>query len=256
MVRFFLLALLPLLLSCVTQEKVQRATLIAHAGGEVGGKHYTNSRESLDSALIRGYKYIELDFSFTRDSVLVAVHSWKEFNEWTGYAHEGDVAPMLSDFKKRLIHGCYTPLTAAEINDFFMQHDSLYLVTDKVSDPAVLSSYFPELKERMVVEAFNYKHYTQLRREGYHLVFYSCMASDLGSALVKNLLFDKLFEGERIEWLALHTSGLDYKVFRFLNSVRRFNVALFTVDSLDEIDVKFWDRAKMIYTNKLLPAGH
>jgi hypothetical protein len=228
---------------------------IAHAGGEVGGNHYTNSRESLDSALVRGYKFIEFDLSFTRDSVLVAAHSWQEFNEWTGHAHKGDEAPMLSDFKKRLIHGRYTPLTAAEINEFFMQHDSLYLVTDKVSDPAVLSSYFPELKERMVVEAFNYNHYTQLRRDGYHLVFYSCMASDLGSALVKNLLFDKLFKGERIEWMALHTSGLDHKMFRFLNRVRRFNVALFTIDSFDEIDEKFRDRAKMIYTNRLLPAG-
>ena len=254
--RIFLFALLSLLVSCVTQEKVQHATLIAHAGGAVGDFLYTNSRESLDSALAKGYKYIELDLQFTSDSILVAAHSWEEVNKWTGFPQDSCSAPRLDDFKKRLIHGRYTPLTAAEINSFFMRHDSLFLVTDKVSAPEVLAEYFPELKERMVVEAFSYDHYKRLRREGYHLVLYSCMATDLSSALVKNLLFDKLFKGERIEWVSLHTSGLDYGMFKFLNRIRRFNLALFTVDSLDEIDKRFRDRARFIYTNKLLPADN
>ena len=254
--KLLLLAILPLFLSCVTQERVQHAEFVAHAGGAIGGCLYTNSRESLDSALARGYKYIELDLQFTRDSVLVAAHSWEEFNEWTGYKHKGAEAPLLSDFRKRLIHGRYTPLTADDIRDFFMQHDSLFLVTDKVSDPTVLERYFDDLKERMVVEAFSYDHYIRLRREGYHLVLYSCMASDLSNALVRNLLFDKFFKGERIEWIALHTSGLDYSMFKFLNKVRRFNIALFTVDDLDDIEVKFRNRAKLIYTNKLLPTGN
>ena len=74
-----LLLLLPMLLSCVTQERVQRVELIAHAGGEIDGYVYTNSLEALQQAASRGYKFIELDLLLTSDSVLVAAHSWEDF---------------------------------------------------------------------------------------------------------------------------------------------------------------------------------
>ena len=109
------------------------------------------------------------------------------------------------------------------------------------------------MKERMVVEAFSYEHYCRLIDEGYFRVLYSCMANDVYSVLAKNLLFDKLFPGRRVEWLALHSSGLEYGFFKFLNNVRRFNVALFTVDNYDEIPAEYSGRFNMIYTNSLLP---
>lgn len=251
--RLLLLLALPLLLSCVTQERVAKPELIAHAGGEIDGYVYTNSLEALCSAAEKGYRYIELDLIMTSDSVLVAAHSWADFNSMTGNAHFGDSAVSLDFFKAQRIHGRYTPLTAEMINEFFMENERLYLVTDKISSPAVLESYFPELKGRMVVEAFSYEHYRELLRKGYFRVLYSCMAEDMASAFMKNLLFDRIFPGERIEWVALHTSGFNHSIFKLLNSTRRFNVALFTVDNYNEILPEYRNRAKMIYTNTILP---
>ena len=247
------LLLLPLFLSCVTQERVERATLIAHAGGAIDSCIYTNSREALELAAKNGYRFIEFDLQFTSDSILVAAHSWNEFNQMTDSAHLGDAAPSYKDFTSRRIYGRYTPLSAREINDFFEFNDSLLLVTDKVSNPEVLHHYFPKLKDRMVVEAFSYKDYLQLKYEGYYLVLYSCLATDLGTALFKNLLFSRLFPGERIEWIALHTSAFNMPIFKFLNRVRRFNVALFTVDDLDSLPGRHSTRAGMIYTNYIQP---
>ena len=173
------LLLLPLFLSCVTQERVERATLIAHAGGAIDSCIYTNSREALELAAKNGYRFIELDFRFTSDSVLVAAYSWRNFNQMTDSAHLGDTAPLYADFKSRRIYGRYTPLSASEVNDFFELNDSIYLVTDKVSSPELLHRYFPNLKDRMGVEAFSYKDYLQLSAEGYYRVLYSCMASDV-----------------------------------------------------------------------------
>ena len=246
------LLLVPLLLSCVTQRVVTDAELIAHAGGVLDGYVYTNSREALENAAASGYRYIELDLIMTADSVLVAAHSWEMFNRMTGYAHRGDEAPLLSDFVSRRIHGRYTPLTADCINSYFIRNPQLYLVVDKTSAPAVLERSFPRLKERMVVEAFSYDDYCTLSDEGYFRVLYSCMAADLNKALVKNLLFHKLFRGERIAWLALHTSALEHPFFKFLDKVRLFDVALFTVDNYDEIAERYRHRAGMIYTNTLL----
>lgn len=245
--------ILPFLLSCVTQERSVRREFIAHAGGVLDGYVYTNSLEALQHAVENGYKFIEVDLIMSADSVLVAAHSWEDFNRMTGNAHRGDSAMMLEQFVEQRIHGRYTPMTAAMVNDFFMGDSSLYLVTDKTSEPVILAEYFPDLRQRMVVEAFTYEHYQQLVDEGYFRVLYSCMAEDFGSAITRNLMFDKLFPGKRIEWIALHTSGFSYPMFKFLDSMRRFNIALFTVDNYNELHPWQLERVKMIYTNTLLP---
>lgn len=247
---FFILSFL---FSCVTQEKSREHELIAHAGGEIDGYVYTNSLEALQLAAEKGYKYIELDLLMTEDSVLVAAHSWEEFNSMTGNPHRGDSAMLAEQFVGQQIHGRYTPLTACMINEFFMKDTALYLVTDKISDPEVLRQYFPDLKQRMVVEAFSYEHYERLVGEGYFRVLYSCMADDFSTAITKNLLFASLFPGERIEWIALHTSGFDYPIYDVLNSMCRFNIALFTVDNYNELSHRQLERVQMIYTNRLLP---
>lgn len=253
--QFWPLLIIPLFLSCVTQERIANAELIAHAGGSIDGHVYTNSLEALQNAVANGYRYIETDLLLTSDSVLVAAHSWEDYNRMTGNAHRGDSAMTLEQFLSQRIHGRYTPLTASMVNDFFVNDTSLYLVTDKISDPQLLAGSFPTLKHRMVVEAFSYKHYSQLLAEGYYRVLYSCMADDFSSAVTRNLLFDKLFPGPRIEWIALHTSGLKYSFYKFLNSLRRFNIALFTLDDYRSITPGQLERVKMIYTNTLLPSA-
>lgn len=251
--KFYIFTLLALFASCVTQEKVSNVELIAHAGGAIDGNVYTNSLEALETAAANGYRYIEFDFLFTSDSVLVAAHSWSDFNRMTGFEEWGDSAPTLSEFRSRRIHGRYTPMTANGVYEYFRDNDNLFLVVDKVSAPETLGRYFPGLKERMVVEAFSYKDYCALIDEGYFRVLYSCVATDLSSALFKNLLFDRLFPGRRIEWVALHTSGLENGFFEFLDKVRNFNIALFTVDNYNDIPAEFRGRAKMIYTDTILP---
>ena len=79
------------------------------------------------------------------------------------------------------------------------------------------------------------------------------MASDVYTALFKNLLFNRLFPGKRIEWVAVHTSAFDVPFFKFINKVRRFNIALFTVDDLGSLPSEQTGRATMIYTNYMLP---
>lgn len=251
--RWWLLLLPPLVLSCVTQERTVSRELIAHAGGVLDGYVYTNSLEALQDAAANGYRYIEADLLLTSDSVLVAAHSWEEFNRMTGNVHRGDSAMSSDQFRSQRIHGRYTPLTASMLNEFFMNDTSLYLVTDMVSDPQLLAVYFPALKHRMVVEAFSYEHYQRLIDEGYFRVLYSCLAQDFSSAITKHLLFNRLFPGKRIEWIALHTSGFKYRMFKIMDAMRHFRIALFTVDNYNELTPEQLERVDMIYTNTLPP---
>lgn len=54
-----------------------QALRIAHAGGGLGKRTYTNSYEALDSNIKNGFKYFELDFTFASDDRLVCIHDWK-----------------------------------------------------------------------------------------------------------------------------------------------------------------------------------
>lgn len=51
---------------------------VAHAGGGIYQKTYTNSYEALDYNAKSGFQYFELDFSFTKDNRLVCLHDWED----------------------------------------------------------------------------------------------------------------------------------------------------------------------------------
>ena len=242
------LLIVSLFFSCSVQEESKDFSpqLIAHAGGAIDSCIYTNSREAMLRALEKGYRFIEFDFLFTADSVLVAAHSWEKFNMITGCKDFGDSVPTYADFSSRKIHDRYTPLSAAEINGFFERNDSLYLVTDKISDPDVLQRCFPNLKERMVVEAFSFQHYCRLKSQGYFRVLYSCMAPDLNATIFSSSL-------KEIEWFALHTSGFESIVFKLIKGLSDFDIALFTVDDLGVVPEGYRDAVKMVYTDFLEP---
>lgn len=252
----FVIFIALLLTTCSGKETVptgKSVEVIAHAGGQVNGYVYTNSREALECSILQGYRYIEFDFMFTADSVLVAAHDWKSFNERTGMAHKGDTAPVYNDFKMRCIDGLFTPLSAAEINEVFENDTTICLVTDKVSSPQVLGKYFPNLKRRMIVEAFSYNDYTALLEEGYSHVLYSCLATDLGEAVFKHLLFPNLFSGRRIEWITMYNEELDNPLFRIALALSSFKIALFTVNDLSEIPVNVRSAVGMVYSDILGP---
>ncbi len=249
MKRLLQLLMISLLFSCAKPQEESKdfsPQLIAHAGGVIDSCIYTNSREAIEHSMQKGYRFIEFDLLFTSDSVLVAAHSWNRFNRITGHGHLGDSVPSYSDFASRKIYGRFTPLSACEINSFFEQNDSLYLVTDKISDPEVLQRYFPELRERMVVEAFSFQHYCRLKSQGYYRVLYSCMARDLNATVFSSSISE-------VEWFALHTSGFDSHLFKFVNELCDFDIALFTVDDIDAVPKEYHESVKMVYTNFIEP---
>ena len=228
-------------------------TLIAHACGEIDGHVYTNSLEALQESIDDGYKFIEIDLGLTADSILVAVHDWKEFNDITCHPHSKDTIPCYDDFSSRTIYGKYTPLSAEKINRIFLSDTTLYLVTDKISNPEILGQYFPHLKQRMVVEAFSYNDYTILRNEKYFRVLYSRLAGDFYENIKKHLLFHYLNRGYKIEWIATHAGAFNHGLYRLVNRVTDFNLAIYTINNLDDIPQKDFSKTRMIYTDRIKP---
>lgn len=80
-IRAFLHACLDLgYLTGNTREPMARARVpgrvVAHAGGAVGNRVYTNALEALEGNHSRGHRMFELDFERTRDGRVVLLHDW------------------------------------------------------------------------------------------------------------------------------------------------------------------------------------
>ena len=124
---------------------------IAHAGGIIDGKTYTNSLEALNNSYKKGFRYFELDIIQTADGHFVGAHDWKHWKKQTGYS--GATPPNLDTFKQQKLNQKYTPLTLVDINRWFEIHPDAVLVTDKVDSPKNFIAQF-DYPDRLFMELF------------------------------------------------------------------------------------------------------
>lgn len=129
-----------------------RDRIIAHAGGLVKGRKYTNTLEALDRNYARGFRKFELDIIRTSDGHFVAAHDWPFWKNLSG--HEGELPPTLEVFLQTPVLGDLTPLDMERMNEWFEAHPDAVLVTDKVNEPAAFAEQFID-KGRLVMELFS-----------------------------------------------------------------------------------------------------
>jgi lipoteichoic acid synthase len=145
----------PLELSANYKEyKNDTCRFIAHAGGKVNNRTYTNSLEALNENYKKGFRYFELDIIKTSDSEFVAAHDWEH---WAGMvSYSGDLPVTKGEFLKYKIYGQLTPLAMEEINNWFKLHRDAVLITDKVNSPRRFANEFID-KKRLIMELFDMK---------------------------------------------------------------------------------------------------
>lgn len=70
-------------------------TLMAHAFGGMDGKTYHNTEAAFNNGIQNGYRYFEVDLSYTKDKRLVLCHGWTKANcKHTGFDYQPDFADM------------------------------------------------------------------------------------------------------------------------------------------------------------------
>jgi glycerophosphoryl diester phosphodiesterase len=154
-----------------TDEYVKDKTrFIAHAGGEIDGYKYSNSKDALDLNYSKGFRMFELDVITTLDNKLVAAHDWPHWADITGY--DGVLPPTEAEFLKHKIFQQYTPIGMEGINEWFLEHQDAILVTDKINEPKRFISEFT-FRDRLIMELFT----TNAIDEAKNLQFHSVVAS-------------------------------------------------------------------------------
>lgn len=214
---------------------------IAHGGGSIDGKNYTNSREAILHALEQGYQHVELDLQLTADSQLVCMHSMKDFQQMTGLT--GDTLTA-AKFKEQRLYGRYTPVTAADVVALMGSHP-FRLVTDKISDPRLIDRYFHTVKDRVMVEAFSIDDYRQLKALGY-----TPMLSLYHDGIKRQYLSSCYQAREKIAWITTSVKSMaDFKNIRLLKRLFGVKVAVFTTLPPNVVKEQLGDAIDLLYTD-------
>ena len=147
---------------------------IAHAMGEVDGKHYTNSREAFELAYKQGHRVFEVDFSMTSDEWIVLKHDWVSDHGLPDF--EGGYIPSLEEFKQAKIWGKYTSMDGKDLLQLMLDYPDIYIVTDSKSGEyqdvvkqfrqieELLQEYSgkeqKDIRKRLIVQVYNNDMYT------------------------------------------------------------------------------------------------
>ena len=100
----------------------KNARLVMHACGGIDGLDYSNSHEAMQASLEKGYRYIEVDFSFSSDGIPVCIHSWSDMKFDGVVDHERFMAQKL--------YGKYSPMDIADVLEYMESYPDLYIVLD------------------------------------------------------------------------------------------------------------------------------
>lgn len=234
------------LLSAISSFAQPKA--IAHALGAIGGHTYSNSREAMISSIEKGYKFLEVDIDSTSDGVFIASHDWTGFNIITDHSELLDSLLSFAEFSERKIYGEYTPISIQEIVDTLKNHPDVSIVTDKISDPAIIEKLFSEIKDRVYVECFLQDDYFVLKKKGYNVMQSSYFVDNTFTNVISNLLRGN----GRIDFITASTDQ-NYKVFRNLKCVMPLKVAMFSIDTQEFFD-EHMDEIEFFYSNYYDPS--
>ena len=166
------------------QAKHDPTRFIAHAGGHINGRKYTNSQEAIMNSIESGFQLIELDLIVTQDGKLVAAHDWAN---WTKRYCQKSI-PSFSQFMKHAPVGA-PPLDMKQIQFNFKANPNLYLVTDKIRHFELLKDFlFPE---RLIIEVFSLEDYQKALDIGFSYPMLSLFNVG-GNAILKTVVESRI----------------------------------------------------------------
>jgi len=150
---------------------------VAHAGGGLGKSTYTNSYEALTANLDKGFKYFEIDFTFTSDDRLVCLHDWElNFKRTFGFETKQRLSykafKQLSEENKRS-----TNCTLKGLAKWMRKNPNAYIVTD-VKDNNLqalkrIHKKLPNADERVIPQVYDPMNFEEVSDMGFHQVIWT-----------------------------------------------------------------------------------
>jgi len=163
----------------VSSENIVPEKFISHAGGEIEGLYYTNSKEAIDKSYENGYKFIELDFEWTTDGDLVLIHEWKDKVEEL-FSKEPK-AYSTEEFKSFNMINNLTQMTLDDLAQWLYGHKDIYIVTDIKSENLealkLIKNRYPDLIDQFIPQIYKLDEFIPVQGLGYTNIILTLYAS-------------------------------------------------------------------------------
>lgn len=149
---------------------LQPTKYIAHAGGGIGNIMYSNSLEALDYNYMRGHQIFELDFCWTSDRKLIALHDWEDkFETLFGFRVNSPLNyEMISGM--RMINN-YRVLTLSLLTDWLRRHPYTFIVTDmkeeNLESLGYLADNYKDYLFRFIPQIYETPEYEKVKQMGF-----------------------------------------------------------------------------------------
>ncbi|MBL4659990.1 MAG: hypothetical protein JKY19_06520 [Alcanivoracaceae bacterium] len=145
--------------------------MIAHAGGGIDGKNYSNSLEAINLNYSKGFRYFEIDFSWTKDEKLVCIHDWqKQFKKVFAYKtrHPLSAEQFQSLLDKTAgLHPC----TLTTLGEWLEKHEDAKIITDIKSENikalGTIIKLYPHLSRQFIPQFYQPYEYKILKSMGF-----------------------------------------------------------------------------------------
>jgi len=175
-----------------------KAHRIAHAGGGINGKTYTNSYEALNLNIKKGFVYFEIDFSFTKYDQLVCLHDW-EGNFEQIFKFKVNEKLTLDKFKYIARNNSeYENCTLDGLALWMNQNPSAIIITDvkenNIDALKIISRILPNASKRVIPQIYYPENFKIVQDMGYESIIWTLYRFP-GSNEDVLIWIDKLFSG-------------------------------------------------------------
>lgn len=226
--------------------------VIAHAGGSINQMTYTNSLEALNANYDKGFRFFEIDLSWTSDEELVAIHDWEDALKANFLESDLPVSALRkNEFLKLHMKSELTQLSLEDVLRWAKTKKDTYIVTDIKSDNIKalieINNKFTEYKQYVIPQVYNYMEYEKASSLGYPKIILTIYRMKTDPVELLKFALQKSPFAVTMPWQAVQ-SGLAFDLYR--NNVR---VYAHTVNELNH----FLELRKMgvfgIYTDYIAP---
>jgi glycerophosphoryl diester phosphodiesterase len=150
---------------------------VAHAGGGIDGKTYTNSYEALEHNYKKGFRYFELDFSTTTDGQLVCIHDWQGSFENSFGLQAGSI-PTLTEFIDMVAASSrFENCTLKGVADWMRERSEAVLITDIKDDNLAglrtIRDEIPEASFRVIPQIYDPNNFATVRKMGFSAIIWT-----------------------------------------------------------------------------------
>ncbi len=171
------LAILALVVLRLTAPMYPATPAIAHAGGRIEGRDYTNSLAAFDLAYAKGFRIIEVDFQKTSDDVVVCGHDWDKYA----------AAPSYAEFTEIRAQDGLAACIVSDVIAWLEAHPDVQMMSDAKSDVLAINDMLHGLLgDRLIAQAYTADQVAQLRELGIsHIILTLYRLGNLGRKIAE-----------------------------------------------------------------------